>query len=92
MICEELAANEDPIKTLYSVMGKEAYMGIQLQRDMKMRALKCVVTKLNIRQPRTLNQFPLVSRWCDKTPHPTTPAQKANTELQPATIGIPQLR
>ncbi|MFS7912367.1 hypothetical protein Hanom_Chr02g00129161 [Helianthus anomalus] len=46
MICKELAANEDPIKTMYSVMGKEAYMGIQLQHDMKMCALKCVVNKV----------------------------------------------
>ncbi|KAJ0568105.1 putative nucleic acid-binding protein [Helianthus annuus] len=43
--CEELAATEDPMKTLYSVMGKEAVMCIQLHYDRRTRTMKCVVNK-----------------------------------------------
>ncbi|XP_022001374.1 uncharacterized protein LOC110898835 [Helianthus annuus] len=45
MTCDELAATEDPMKKLYSVMEKEAFMIIQLLYDKKMRTLKSVVNK-----------------------------------------------
>ncbi|KAJ0723188.1 hypothetical protein HanRHA438_Chr08g0362031 [Helianthus annuus] len=45
MTCNELAATEDPMKKLYSVMEKEAFMIIQLLYDKKMRTLKSVVNK-----------------------------------------------
>ncbi|MFS7975443.1 putative nucleic acid-binding protein [Helianthus anomalus] len=45
MTCEELAAIEDPMKKLYSVMKKKAFMIIQLLYDKKTRTLEFVVNK-----------------------------------------------
>ncbi|MFS7922451.1 hypothetical protein Hanom_Chr03g00249301 [Helianthus anomalus] len=47
MTCKELAANKDPMKTLYLVICKEAYMNIQPQHDKKTRTLKYIIDKLS---------------------------------------------
>ncbi|MFS7996528.1 hypothetical protein Hanom_Chr12g01130991 [Helianthus anomalus] len=60
-------------------MGKEAYMSIRLQHDKRTRTLKWVVNKVSF--AATENVEPNSSGLDDaiKRPHPTMPAQKANT-------------
>ncbi|MFS7936474.1 putative nucleic acid-binding, replication factor A [Helianthus anomalus] len=81
MTCEELAAKEDPIETLHSIIGKEVYMEIELQHDKKTHALKCVVNKVSFPAANNTEQTSssLSLTGTIQTPHPTTPAQKANS-------------
>ncbi|MFS7973757.1 putative nucleic acid-binding protein [Helianthus anomalus] len=79
MTCEELTAKENPIETLHSIIGKQAYMGIELQHDKKTHALKCIVNKVSFPVANSTEQDSSSLTGTIQTPHPTTPAQKPNS-------------